>query len=81
MELAAELASFDALCSVLDVFTFVKNNVTRARECAGKLRRALMEHNRLHVAVYGTALIRPKHHWTCDIPDQWEKVCRFLGGV
>ena len=73
LEIAAELASFDALCAVIDVIALVKNGLANARDAAPTLRRALAEHIRLHVIAYGDSMIRPKHHWNADIPGQWAK--------
>ena len=49
----------------------VKNGRADARATAPALRRALVEHNRLHTFAYGDSLIKPKHHFNGDIPGQW----------
>lgn len=69
--MAAELASFGALCAVIDIIAVVKNGAADARTAAPTLRRALGEHFRLQSAAYGDSLVRPKQHWNADIPDQW----------
>ena len=62
--LLAERASFDVLCSVIDLSARVKNGRADARATAPALRRALA------AFAYGDSLIKPKHHLNGDIPGQ-----------
>lgn len=69
-ELVAQLASFDAACGVLDVILAAKRGELGIDEAAAVLRTRLQRHMELHVAAYGVAGVRPKHHWMLDIPAQ-----------
>lgn len=67
---AAHKASFDAACRVLDIILRAKRGRADVMRCADELRVALAEHLRAHKITYGTRLVRPKHHWLMDLPDQ-----------
>jgi len=67
------LESFAALCECLDVFVLCKRCATDPAQAAEPLRQRLSKYMTLHQRVYGTRLVRPKHHWNFDIPDQLAK--------
>ena len=71
--LAAERASFASCCQVIDIFLAAKRNQADPLESAAALRRALVQHMTLHKACYGNSVLRPKHHWNMDIPQQLAK--------
>ena len=62
--------SFAALCECLDVFVLCKRGATDPASAAEPLRQRLSKHMTLHQLAYGTRLVRPKHHWNFDIPNQ-----------
>jgi len=66
-ELAAKRESFDAALAALDLIVQLKRGSTTATNDA--LTTALSRHLRLHVEAYGTAHIKPKHHWMFDIAE------------
>jgi hypothetical protein len=68
--LQAHRRSFLAICKVLDLLLKAKHGFADARSAASALRAATCEHLRLHKAAYGEALVRPKHHWMLDVPEQ-----------
>ncbi len=47
-----------------------KRRLLAPPQAADLLRRQLATHMRRHQAVYGTRLLRPKHHWMMDVPEQ-----------
>ena len=65
-----ELASFAAACRCIDLLQLAKRGVADSGEAADELARASAEHLELHKEAYGTAHIRPKHHWVLDVPAQ-----------
>ena len=65
-----ELASFAAACRCIDLLQLAKRGVADSREAADELSRASAEHLELHKTAYGTAHLRPKHHWVMDVPAQ-----------
>lgn len=65
-----ELASFAAACRCIDLLLLAKRGVAASGEVAEALARASAEHLELHKAAYGTAHLRPKHHWVMDVPAQ-----------
>lgn len=70
--------SFASLCECLDVFVLCKRGATDVSQAAEPLRRRLSDHMTLHQRAYGTRLVRPKHHWNLDVPDQMAKDCCLL---
>lgn len=71
--LGPEVMSFSACCRCVDIILLAKRGVSSARHSAGALEAAQAEHLRLHKLAYGTGLVKPKHHWQLDIPDQWRR--------
>jgi hypothetical protein len=68
-ELAAQRASFDAVCTVLDEILSAKRSGVHDGVPA-KISRAACRFLELHKEAYGTELIVPKHHWLLDVADQ-----------
>jgi hypothetical protein len=69
-EVRAEYKSFLAACSVLDLIIMAKRCTADVLEVATQLDFAAPEHLRLHIIAYGTQYVKPKHHWTLDVPAQ-----------
>ena len=66
--------SFAACCDVMDWILLVRNRrVSDIREGAAGLRCRMDKFMGLHMAAYGTAFIKPKHHWLYDVADHWER--------
>ncbi len=68
-----ELASFRAVCDILDLILAVKHGFVDIDDGADKLAAALKRHLDLHLSVYGPAHCKPKHHWLQDVPAQIRK--------
>ena len=64
------MASFAALCVVLDLLVSCKEGLLSADDAAGRLDVAIARFYAAHQRAYGTDVIKPKHHWLTDIPDQ-----------
>jgi hypothetical protein len=69
-ELAAQLASFDAACDAIDLILAAKRGEMSIPDAAAALQAGLRRHMELHIAAYGIAGVRPKHHWLQDVPAQ-----------
>ena len=65
--------SFHAACEIIDFVLAAKRKLADVQEVAQKLERVTVRHMELHTAAYGTALIKPKHHWQLDVPRQIER--------
>ena len=72
-DIAAERASFDAACHVLDVLILCKRGAAAVEDGAQALQRAISHHQYLHVQAYGDAHTKPKHHWMHHIPMQFKE--------
>jgi hypothetical protein len=66
----AEYRSFLAACEVLDLILMAKRCTGDVVQVANRLAIAAPEHLRLHIVAYGTRYVKPKHHWTLDVPAQ-----------
>ena len=66
---AKEKASFLACCKVVDLILEAKKADDAARY-AEPLQRQLEQFFRLHKAAYQDVLLKPKHHWAMDLPEQ-----------
>jgi hypothetical protein len=66
----AEYRSFLAACEVLDLLLIAKRCTADIVQTANRLAVAASEHLRLHIVAYGTDYVKPKHHWTLDVPAQ-----------
>ena len=66
----AEYRSFLAACEVLDLILITKRCTADVVQAANRLAVAASEHLRLHIVAYGTVHVKPKHHWTLDVPAQ-----------
>jgi hypothetical protein len=69
-EFSEHLQSFDAVCSIIDLLLHCKRGMAATSDTARDLRAALRLHLDSHIATYGTAHLRPKHHWMQDLPEQ-----------
>jgi len=69
-EFSSHLRSFDAACAVIDLLLHVKRGMASADETASQLVLAQQAHLSLHQTLYGTAYLKPKHHWMLDVPAQ-----------
>ena len=65
-----ELASFRALCDVLDIILAVRRGFLAIDDGAEKLTAATKRHLELLLSVYGPAYCIPKHHWVQDLAAQ-----------
>ena len=63
-------ASFEAACEVIDIILRCKRGFIEQHAAKPLLLRAIADHMRLHKAIYGTAHIKPKHHWMMDVAEQ-----------
>lgn len=61
--------SFHAACKIIDIMLLAKRGVMDLGTAAVSLRRAVTVHMDLFKVAYGTAYIKPKHHWMFDIAD------------
>lgn len=77
-ELAAHRESFVAVCKCLDTILLCKRRLLAPADAAPRLRNELAAHMAAHKAVYGGRLVRPKHHWNMDVPDQLARDARIL---
>jgi hypothetical protein len=67
---AAEMASFNALCESLGLILLAKRGMVHVADAGAQLKAASEKHLRLHIAAYGTEFVVPKHHWQLDVADQ-----------
>jgi len=65
-----QVLSFNACCECIDILLQAKQGKLPMREAADLLERAATRHLEAHKDCYGTARIKPKHHWIFDIADQ-----------
>jgi hypothetical protein len=65
-----EYRSFLAACEVMDLVLIAKRCTGDIVQVANRLAYAVSEHLRLHIVAYGTVYVKPKHHWTLDVPAQ-----------
>lgn len=72
-EVAAQRASFDAICEAVDLVLLAKRRVCEPAQVADTLQACLRRHMQLHIAAYGVDLIKPKHHWMMDVPQQFRR--------
>ena len=66
----AEYRSCLAACEILDLILITKRCTADVVQAANRLAVAASEHLRLHIVAYGTVHVKPKHHWTLDVPAQ-----------
>jgi len=64
------MASFGALCVVVDLLLSCKDGLLSADDAAGLLDVAIARYYAAHQRAYGADVIKPKHHWLTDIPEQ-----------
>ena len=69
-EHAAHVRSFNAACAIVDCILDIKRCILDVAGGADKLERLIKCHMDTHIAVYGSAHIKPKHHWVADLPAQ-----------
>lgn len=70
--LSVERESFNECCQVVDVMLRTKHGEITMANGARLLREATTRFLDTHIACYGTAFVRPKHHWPFDIAEQWQ---------
>ena len=70
--IAAELASYQCVCKLVDLILLAKRGSLSLVECGRQLRRAIAEHIQQHTRTYGLDKMRPKNHWAFDIADVLE---------
>ena len=75
--MAAQVESFNAACEVVDILLRAKEGGLSARKAARLLTRAAQRHLEKHKIAYGTARMKPKHHWIFDIALQLVD-CEFV---
>ena len=71
--LVQHIDSFLAACRSLDLLLAAKRVLDDPSELGQALELQVSHYIALHKAAYGTALMKPKFHWTLDIPSQ---ICR-----
>ena len=59
--------SYGLCCSVVDLMLDIKRGVVTIADAAPELKRRLSAHMIAHVAAYGKAHLKPKHHWMFDV--------------
>lgn len=69
-EVAAQRASFDAVCSIIDLVLLCKRGRMPPADASEALRRACIRHLELFQIAYGEQHLRPKHHWQLDMSEQ-----------
>ena len=69
-ELELKRSSFDACCLVVDMILDAKRGAVALRDAVPALRNALAMHMQRHLAAYGRAHVKPKHHWLWDVAEQ-----------
>ena len=62
--------SFNACCELVDIMLSAKRGTIPMRQAADLLERAAKRHLDEHKGVYGTARIKPKHHWVFDVAEK-----------
>jgi hypothetical protein len=62
--------SFRALAAVVDTLIAAKNGLMTAADAADVLETIAADFLQLHQATYGTASVKPKHHWLLDLAAQ-----------
>jgi hypothetical protein len=67
------VASFEALCQVVDVIVMAKKQATDINQSSDALASAVGRFLRLHTAAYGEGHLKPKHHWLMDVPPQLKR--------
>ena len=69
--MAAQKASFEACCDVIDTIMHIKRfGRGDLAQLAATLRRNVDDHMRLHQLAYGDQRVKPKHHRMMHIADQ-----------
>ena len=69
-EVENERASFDAACKVVDIIQLAKKELLPMNDASHLLKVAMQRFMMLHKRAYGTAYVRPKHHWMFDVAEQ-----------
>jgi hypothetical protein len=67
---AGQVASFKALCRVIDIILSAKRGCSNIRDTSAALSTAINRFMDLHKSMYGEEFLVPKHHWLCDLPSQ-----------
>ena len=80
-DLEDEIASYKAACDCIDIIMMAKRGTLSMADAARRLRDALQKHARLHLAAYGDANCKPKHHWMWDIAEQMERDAGVAPGL
>jgi len=70
-EVALERSSFDASCSVIDAILMAKRQLLTMPDAGRLLKRRVTNFMQRHKRAYGTAHVRPKHHWMFDVAEQF----------
>ena len=70
-EVARERSSFDACCSAIDIILMAKRQLLTMPEAGRLLKSRATNFMQRHKLAYGTAYLRPKHHWMFDIAEQF----------
>ena len=68
--LSGHMASFRALCKVVDLLLSAKRRLVPPEQAAVDIGTACERFLSSHLEVYGEDLVRPKHHWLLDIASQ-----------
>ena len=70
----AQWESWTALCKVMDYIMLARNRRTPdMKEAAKELRVRYQRFYMLRQGCYGTAYVKPKHHYPFDVADQFER--------
>ena len=69
-EVEPQLRSFLLCCKAVDIIMLTKARVLEPRAASPRLLRAVSAHLRAHLATYGDAHVKPKHHWAFDVAEQ-----------
>jgi hypothetical protein len=76
--ISKNLASFKAVCSVIDLILKAKRRHAPFVELCNELQVALQTHLRLHCECYGDHRLKPKHHFMLDLPCQFLRLQRII---
>lgn len=70
-EVERHVQSFNACCDIVDAILALKRGLVGITDGAARLAAACRRHLSLHIDVYGTAFVKPKHHWVMDLSSQY----------
>jgi hypothetical protein len=69
-DLVHHRTSFDAACKTVGLLLAAKHEAGSCAAIGPHVSSSAAAHLESHIAAYGTALVRPKHHWQMHLGDQ-----------